>query len=107
MPSMSNDCLSNTPTDRKATTKTERACSLSISYKNDRDSEMTNNERYVGPPLPDGSRWRVCSDMGDTFVLVPEDADGAATERAVRGTALQRWQDGQAANEVFGPGGAW
>lgn len=65
------------------------------------------DERYVGPPMPDGSRWRVCSDMGDTFVLVPEGADGRAIERAVRGTALQRWQDGCAADEVFGPGCAW
>lgn len=50
--------------------------------------------------------WRLATD-DETMVWIPEGADGRAIERIVRGTALQRWQDGQAANEVFGPGCAW
>lgn len=50
--------------------------------------------------------WRLAAD-DETMVWIPEGADSRTEERKVRGTALQRWQDGQAANEAFGPGGAW
>lgn len=64
------------------------------------------DERYVGPPMHPDGHWRLAAD-DETMIWVPAGADGRAIERAVRGTALQRWQDGQAANEAFGPGGAW
>jgi hypothetical protein len=48
--------------------------------------------------------WRECADKGDTYVWVPEGADGAKIERNVRGTAYDRYCTSLAADEALGRG---